>query len=87
MVAPDGERIGYAEQGGGVRARSWKAHAPEERVPQDMMPTRARAIAALVGRHRERTPATDTAAPDLPFPSACRHDTTPSPSLLAYLGR
>lgn len=64
VVAPGGERIGYAEQGGGVRARSWQAHAREGSRLGAGMPTRARAVAALVRRHRERTPATDAAAAD-----------------------
>ncbi|MGI5330931.1 recombinase family protein [Actinomadura nitritigenes] len=64
VVAPDGERIGYAEQGGGVRARSWGAHAREGRQLQGGMPTRARAVAELVRRHRERTPAIAAAAAD-----------------------
>ncbi|MGP4030197.1 recombinase family protein [Actinomadura sp. 3N407] len=64
VVAPDGERIGYAEQGGGVRARAWVAHAHQGRQLQGGMPTRARAVAELVRRHRDRTPATDAAAAD-----------------------
>lgn len=66
VVAPDGERIGYAEQGGGVRARSWVAHARQGRSLQGGMPTRARAVAELVRRHRERTSATDAAVDGLP---------------------
>jgi DNA invertase Pin-like site-specific DNA recombinase len=62
VVAPGGERIGHAEQDDSPHA--WQARR-EGRLVQGRLPTRARAVAELVRRHRERTPATDSPVPGL----------------------
>ncbi|CNF63310.1 site-specific recombinase%2C DNA invertase Pin [Mycobacterium tuberculosis] len=62
VAAPGGDRLGYVEK----ERTGWEARDTGSHLIDHRLRTRARAVAALVRRHRERTPHSDVPVDGLP---------------------
>lgn len=62
VAAPGGERLGYVEK----ERTGWEARDTGSHLIDHRLRTRARAVAVLVRRHRERTPHSDAPVDGLP---------------------